>query len=97
MTINVTAILKSKAEFTGKVKTYLENLVENSRKESGCKQYDLHQNIGDSNVFILHEVWQNQEIFDLHNSQHYVKDFFDMIPDLLEEKPQIFFTNKLDK
>ncbi len=97
MTINVTAILKSKVEFTGKIKELLKDLVENSRKESGCKQYDLHQNIGDSNVFILHEVWQNQEIFDFHNSQYYVKDFFELATNLLEEKPQIYFTNKLDK
>ena len=97
MMIHLTAILKSKEEFTEKVKEYLENLVENSRKESGCLQYDLHQDIENSNVFIFHEVWQNQEIFDLHNSQHYVKDFFELAPNLLEEKPAIFFTNKLDK
>ena len=95
MTINLTVILKSKTEFTKKVKELLENLVEKSIKEEGCIQYDLHQNIENSNVFILHEVWQNQEIFDLHNSQKYVKSFFKKASDLLSEKPQVIFTNKI--
>lgn len=96
MTIHLTAILKSKEEFTEKVKAILENLVEKSRKESGCLQYDLHQNIENTNVFIFHEIWKNQEVFDLHNSQHFVKDFFEMTANLLKEKPEIFFTKKLD-
>lgn len=95
MTINLTAILKSKEEFTEKVKNLLENLVENSRKENGCLQYDLHRNIENPNVFILHEVWQNNEIFDKHNSQEYVKHFFEIASNLLIEKPEVIFTNKI--
>lgn len=96
MTKHLTVILKFKEEYTKQAKSLLENLVENSRKENGCLQYDLHQNIENHNVFILHEVWQNQDIFDLHNSHHYVKNFFEIVPNLLEEKPTIFFTNKLN-
>lgn len=95
MTINLTVVLKSKEEFTEKVKEHLENLAESSRKENGCLQYDLHQNIEKPNVFIFHEVWQNQEIFDKHNLQQYVKDFFEIAPNLLSEKPEVIFTNKL--
>lgn len=95
MTINLTVVLKSKEEFTGKVKELLENLVENSRKESGCLQYDLHQNIENPDVFIFHEVWENKEIFDVHNSQQYITAFFEMAPNLLSEKPEVIFTNKL--
>lgn len=96
MKIHLTAILKSKEEFTEEVKGLLKNLVENSRKEIGCLQYDLHRDIENSNVFIFHEIWQNKEIFEAHNSQQYVKDFFEMASNLLKEKPEIFFTNKLD-
>jgi quinol monooxygenase YgiN len=95
MTINLTVVLKSKEEFTGKIKELLEKLVENSRQESGCLQYDLHQNIENPTIFILHEVWENKVIFDLHNSQHYVKDFFKLTPNLLKENPEVFFTNRL--
>jgi quinol monooxygenase YgiN len=94
MTINLTLVLKSKEEFTEKVKGLLENLVENSRKETGCLQYNLHQNIENPTVFIFHEVWENKEIYDLHNSQEYVKHFFSLAPNLLSEKPNVIFTNK---
>lgn len=96
MRIHLTVLLKSKEEFTEKTKKILENLVENSRKEGGCLQYDLHQNIENPNVFIFHEVWQNKEIFDLHHSQPYVKYFFEMAPNLLKENPEVFFTHKIE-
>jgi quinol monooxygenase YgiN len=95
MTINLTVLLKSKEEFTEKVKELLENLVANSRNESGCLQYDLHQNIENPSAFIFHEVWENKEVYDSHNSQEYVKHFFAIAPDLLSEKATLIFTNKL--
>jgi quinol monooxygenase YgiN len=95
MTVNLTAVLKSKEEFTDKVKGLLENLVENSRKEEGCIKYDLHQDVVNPNVFVFHEVWKNKAIFDGHNSQEYVKHFFGLAPDLLSDKPQIIFTDKI--
>lgn len=95
MTINITVLLESKQEFNDKVKGLLENLVENSRKEEGCIKYDLHQDVENPNVFVFHEVWKNKAIFDLHNSQEYVKHFFCLAPDLLSDKPQIIFTAKI--
>ena len=96
MTINVTAVLKSKKECTEKVKGLLEKLVESSRKEIGCLQYDLHQSIENPNIFIFHEIWQNKEIFNLHNAQQYVKDFFEIYSGLLEEEVEVFFTDKVE-
>ena len=75
MIINLTVILKSKSEFRDELKTNLENLVKNSRKETACLQYDLHQSIDDPNVFIFHEVWANKEGLDFHNKQLYLQEF----------------------
>lgn len=95
MVINLTVTLQSKANCVLEVKQILENLVQNSRKEKGCLQYDLHQNKDDSSVFIFHEVWENKAIYDLHNSQEYVKSFFGKASELLIEKPQVIFTDKI--
>lgn len=95
MAINLTVILKSKEEFTEKLKGLLENLVASSRQETGCVQYDLHQDVQNPNVFIFHEVWENKEALEFHNAQEYVKSFFAIAPDLLSEKAQIIVTNKL--
>lgn len=95
MTINLTVLLKAREESTEKVKELLENLIPNSRLESGCVQYDLHQNSEDPTQFIFHEVWESKEALESHNAQEYVKQFFAIAPDLLSEKATIIFTNKL--
>jgi quinol monooxygenase YgiN len=95
MAIHLTVILKAKEELTNEVKNQLFQLVELSRKEKGCLQYDLHQSTTESNVFVLHEVWENQEILNLHNSQDYLKNFFALAPSLLAVAPNVIFTNKL--
>lgn len=95
MEVNLTAILKSKAGLVTEVKQHLENLVENSRKEKGCLLYNLHQSQNDPTVFIFHEVWESREIFDLHDSQPYVKDFFGRASEFLAEEAKVIFTNRL--
>ena len=95
MEINLTVIIKSKPEHREEVKTILKNLVENSRKESACLQYDLHQDIADPNVFIFHEIWKNKEGLELHNEQPYIKQFSQTAEPFLEEKQIFYFTSKL--
>ena len=95
MEINLTVIIKSKPEYREEVKTILKNLVENSRKETACLQYDLHQNMADPNVFIFHEIWKNKEGLELHNEQPYIKQFSQTAELFLEENPIFYFTSKL--
>jgi quinol monooxygenase YgiN len=95
MEINLTVILKSKSEFRDELKTILENLVKNSRRETACLQYDLHQNIDDPNVFIFHEIWKDKEGLNLHNEQPYIKQFFQTAELYLEEKIKVFITSRL--
>jgi quinol monooxygenase YgiN len=95
MEINLTVIIKSKSEYREELKSILENLLENSKKETACLQYDLHQNIEDPNVFVFHEVWKSTEGLDLHKEQSYsqqfnlTKDFF------LQEKAIVYVTSRI--
>jgi quinol monooxygenase YgiN len=95
MKINLTVIIKSKSEHRGELKAILVDLTKNSKKEATCLQYDLHQNIEDPNVFILHEVWENNEGLDLHKEQlHFLK--FNEISELfLEEKITVYPTFRI--
>jgi quinol monooxygenase YgiN len=92
MKINLTVIIQSKSEYREELKLILENLVAQSRKETACLQYDLHQNIDDPNIFVFHEVWKNKEGLDLHNIQSYLQEFFQKTDLFLEEKPTIYKT-----
>jgi quinol monooxygenase YgiN len=95
MRINLTVIIKSKSEHREELKSILETLVINSKKEAACIQYDLHQNIEDLNVFILHEVWKNKEGLDLHNKESYSLKFNQTAEFLLQQKAIIYSTSRI--
>lgn len=95
MAINLTVILKSKTESMETFKSLLLDLVQNSKKETACLQYDLHQSDKEPNIFIFHEVWENQHGLDLHNQQSYLQTFFENAKLYLQEAPIIYKTNKL--
>jgi quinol monooxygenase YgiN len=95
MAINLTVILKSKPESIEAMKTILLDLVQNSKKEAACVQYDLHQNNEEPNTFIFHEIWENQKGLDNHNQQSYIQSFFENSKPLLQETPILYKTEKL--
>ncbi|TDE49206.1 putative quinol monooxygenase [Flavobacterium sp. GT3P67] len=95
MPINLTVILKSKPESKDTLKSLLLDLVQNSTKEAACLQYDLHQNMEESTIFIFHEVWENEAGLKLHNEQSYLISFFENAKPLLQEVPVIHRTEKL--
>ena len=97
MTVNLTVILKSKEETTDTFKSLLLDLVQNSKKEAACLQYELHQSDKEPNIFIFHEVWENQAGLEHHNQQTYLQSFFENAKLYLQEAPIIYKTNKLSQ
>ncbi|MFV8343892.1 putative quinol monooxygenase [Flavobacterium sp. XS2P39] len=95
MPINLTVILKSKPESVESLKSLLLDLVQNSKKEIACIQYDLQQSIEEPNTFIFHEIWENQNGLDNHNQQAYIQSFFEKSQFFLQEIPILYKTNKL--
>ncbi|MGL3000536.1 putative quinol monooxygenase [Flavobacterium sp. RSSB_23] len=95
MKINLTAILKSKPENIEELRHILLDMVDKSKSEKACIQYELHQDRNDKSLFIFHEVWENQVGFDLHNQQNYIQSFFQKSKSLLQEEPLLYFTNRI--
>lgn len=90
MPIYLTAILKSKTDKIQELKSVLENMVVNTKKEEACEKYDLQQGLEDEMVFIFHEIWKSKEGLDAHNQQAYIQEFVDKAPQLLEEPAKIY-------
>jgi quinol monooxygenase YgiN len=44
----------------------LLTLIEPTRKEEGCVQYDLHEENGQPGHFVFYENWRSKEALDLH-------------------------------
>jgi len=90
MSIYLTAILKAKKESIQDLKSILENMVLNTRKEEACEKYELQQGFEDETIFIFHEIWKSKEGWDSHNQQSYIKEFIEKAPDLLEKPAEIY-------
>lgn len=90
MSIYFTAILKSKKESIQDLKSILDNMVLNTRKEEACEKYELQQSLDDETVFIFHEIWKSKEGLDAHNQQPYIQEFVEKVPDLLENPAEIY-------
>lgn len=44
----------------------LLNLVEKTRPEAGCINYDLHRGIEDTSVFLFYENWESMAALEAH-------------------------------
>tara|TARA_R110000868_G_C10678092_1_gene747263 strand:- start:332 stop:622 length:291 start_codon:yes stop_codon:yes gene_type:complete len=96
MKINLTVLLKSKAENIEELKSILKELVTQSTKEVACLQYDLHQSKKDPSVFIFHEIWEDQDGLDIHNNQSCIIGFFALSKTLLQDTPIVHSTSRVE-
>lgn len=83
------ARLKVKKDAVEQAKKAALAIVEDSRAENGCLNYDFHQAIDDETVFVWHETWTNQAAIDAHGKSPHFNDFSGKIKDLVEEPLQI--------
>ena len=61
----------------------LAALVEPTRGESGCLNYDLHQSAEDADVWLVYENWRSPEGFDAHMLSENLQAFLKATPDLV--------------
>ena len=53
------------------VRRELEKLVDITRAEAGCEQYDLHQDNENPGLFAFYENWQSRDLWQQHmNAPH---------------------------
>ncbi|MGM0751713.1 MAG: putative quinol monooxygenase [Bacillota bacterium] len=70
--IVITAVLKAKSGSEGELEKALQQVIQPSREEDGCIQYDLHQSTEDPGVFVFYERWENEASLKAHiQSAHY--------------------------
>jgi|688.fasta_scaffold409214_2 quinol monooxygenase YgiN len=72
--VTVVARLKAKVGLEDKVKQELLKLVEQTRKEVGCLNYDLHVDKEDPGTFLFYENWVSEMALDNHfHTPHFVR------------------------
>lgn len=87
--LTVLARIKAKRGREEEVKKELKALIEPTRSESGCINYDLHQTVDDPSVFMFYENWRSKEDLDRHMETPHFKAWSEKAADLIDGPPDV--------
>ena len=73
--LTIVANIKVKSDKIDLVKTELLKLIDITRAEEGCLQYDLHQDNENPTNFLFYENWESRELWQKHMSNQHLKDY----------------------
>jgi quinol monooxygenase YgiN len=82
--LTVVAEMQAKPGKEEALREALLNLIEPTRLEQGCLQYDLHQDNTEPGRFVFFEKWDSAEHLDLHLAKPHLEAFKARADDLLE-------------
>lgn len=91
-TSQVTVIARLRA-LPGKerqLESALRALVQPTRIEDGCLNYDLHVNISEAGDFFFHENWSSEAALDAHLRSPHLDELRRIAPELIAGEPEIF-------
>jgi len=83
--LTIVANIKAKADKIALVKSELEKLIETTRAESGCINYDIHQDNENPAHFLFFENWQSRELRQEHMNNQHLKDYMTATDGAVEE------------
>lgn len=83
---NVTniAFIRAKARQSEELGRSLLALVEPSRQEPGCINYDLHRSDSDPDSWCVYENWRSADDLAAHFALPHMQAFIARVPDLVE-------------
>ena len=84
--ITVVAEMKAKPGKEEALRAAALALVEPTRKEDGCVQYDLHVHISDPGRLVFYEIWTSAEHLERHGESAHIKAFRATVPELVESR-----------
>ncbi|SOE21479.1 Quinol monooxygenase YgiN [Spirosomataceae bacterium TFI 002] len=92
--VTLIATITAKEDTIAEVKKALLHLHENTNNEPGCIKYILHQEVENPTIFRFYEQFKDQEAFEYHGNQPYIKAMGEKAH-LFEKPTQITFLNVL--
>jgi quinol monooxygenase YgiN len=73
--LTIVANIIAKADQVDLVKAELLKLIEVTRAEAGCINYDLHQDNANPAHFMFYENWQSRELWQAHMGNQHLADY----------------------
>jgi quinol monooxygenase YgiN len=87
--LTVVAEMKAKPGMEEGLRLAVLALIEPTRKEEGCIQYDLHVHTKDPGRFVFYENWTSAEHLARHSASPHLTAFGKIAAELLEAPPRI--------
>lgn len=73
--LTIIANIKARSDRIDLVKAELEKLIDITRAEAGCLQYDLHQDNENPAHFLFYENWESRELWQAHMGSRHLADY----------------------
>jgi quinol monooxygenase YgiN len=83
--LTIVANIIAKADQVDLVKAELLKLIEVTRAEAGCINYDLHQDNANPAHFMFYENWQSRELWQAHIGNQHLADYVAATEDAVVE------------
>ncbi len=93
--LTVTATFQARPGKELELRAVLVGLVEPTREEVGCLNYDLHELQGTSKTFLFHENWVSKEDLDRHMESPHIKALLPRVEELCLQLPEIVLWNQI--
>ena len=92
-TVTIVANIKANPNKVDLVKAELEKLIEITRVEQGCINYDLHQDNVNPAHFVFYENWESRELWQTHMANQHLAQYMTATDGAVEE----FILNEMTK
>ena len=87
--ITVIARLKAKPGAEKRLEDLLKSLVEPTRREPGCINYDLHRDLEETGVFYFYENWRSDKDLERHFQTPHLASLQEIAPEVLAEPVEL--------
>ena len=91
--LTIVANIIAKADKIDLVKAELLKLIDITRAEEGCINYDLHQDNENKNHFMFYENWESRELWQTHMGNQHLADYMAATDGSVDE----FILNEMTK
>ncbi len=84
MTLTIIAHIEAKKDKIDLVKSELIKLIQPTRNEEGCLQYDLYQDNEKPELFLFYENWESNDFLQKHMKSQHIKAYMKATKGCLE-------------
>lgn len=93
--LTVVAHVKAAPGKEKQMRELLLSLVQPSRKDEGCVNYDLHQSVENPAQFYFHENWTSKDLWQRHMAKPDLQATLAKAGQMVAEPPQITLWEKI--